>query len=293
MTVRVGKIELTGVQSLHTEEARTLVEQRVPEQQGSTFQDLGRDPVTIVLEGLLLGEEVQSNLETLRAAQAKAEALSFAADIAVGTELTEVVIEDFRVRQVAGYRNRYRFTMRLREHVEPPQPAAAATAPVDASVAADADAWSEGTVGAAAVLQDPASLSDALAEKPELLEHLDMDDLGAAVANNMDSLSGANLGGMLGTLGELDPDKASGFMGSLSKAGALGQVLNKCLQEGPALLEKLKKLDMSKLGSLFQALTGGLEFLGQLKKVADAASKIAGDVKDLKVPPELARILKR
>ena len=293
MTVRVGKIELTGVQSLHTEEARTLVEQRVPEQQGSTFQDMGRDPVTIVLEGLLLGDEVQSNLETLRTAQAKAEALSFAADIAVGTELTEVVIEDFRVRQVAGYRNRYRFTMRLREHVEPPQPAAAATAPVDAAVAADAGAWNEGTVGAAAVLQDPASLSEALAANPELLEHLDMDDLGAAVANNMDSLSGANLGGMLGTLGELDPEKASGFMGSLSKAGALGQVLNKCLQEGPALLEKLKKLDMSKLGSLFKALTGGLEFLGQLKKVADAATKIAGDVKDLKVPPELARILKR
>ena len=160
-------------------------------------------------------------------------------------------------------------------------------------MAADAGAWNEGTVGAAAVLQDPASLSEALAANPELLEHLDMDDLGAAVANNMDSLSGANLGGMLGTLGELDPEKASGFMGSLSKAGALGQVLSKCLQEGPALLEKLKKLDMSKLGSLFKALTGGLEFLGQLKKVADAATKIAGDVKDLKVPPELARILKR
>lgn len=293
MTVRVGKIELTGVQSLHTEEARTLVEQRVPEQQGSTFQDLGRDPVTIVLEGLLLGEEVQSDLETLRAAQAKAEALSFAADIAVGTELTEVVIEDFRVRQVAGYRNRYRFTMRLREHVEPPQPAATATARVDAAVEADAGAWSEGTVGAAAVLQDPASLSDALAAKPELLEHMDMDDLGAAVANNMDSLSGANLGGMLGTLGELDPGKASGFLGALSKEGALGQVLTKCLQEGPALLEKLKKLDMSKLGSLFQALTGGLEFLNQLKKVAEAAGRIAGDITDLQVPPELARILKR
>jgi hypothetical protein len=30
MSVRIGKIELTGVQDLHTEEARTLVEQRVP-----------------------------------------------------------------------------------------------------------------------------------------------------------------------------------------------------------------------------------------------------------------------
>ena len=111
MTVRLGKIELTAVQSLHTEESRTLVEQRVPEQQGSVFQDLGRDPVTLMLEGLLLGEQALQTLEKLRQAQAKAEPLSFAADIAEGSELTEVVIEDFRARQVAGYAARFRFSL--------------------------------------------------------------------------------------------------------------------------------------------------------------------------------------
>ena len=60
MSVRIGKIELTGVQDLHTEEARTLVEQRVPEQQGSVFQDLGREPVTIVIDGLLFGTDAAS-----------------------------------------------------------------------------------------------------------------------------------------------------------------------------------------------------------------------------------------
>ena len=68
MTVRIGKIELTGVQDLHTEEARTLVEQRVPEQQGSVFQDLGREPLTLVIEGLILGDEALSTLENLRQA---------------------------------------------------------------------------------------------------------------------------------------------------------------------------------------------------------------------------------
>ena len=66
MSVRIGKIELTGVQDLHTEEARTLVEQRVPEQQGSVFQDLGREPLTIVIDGLLFGADALSSLETLR-----------------------------------------------------------------------------------------------------------------------------------------------------------------------------------------------------------------------------------
>jgi hypothetical protein len=95
MSVRIGKIELTGVQDLHTEEARTLVEQRVPEQQGSVFQDLGREPVTILIDGLLFGEESLSSLETLRQAHAKAEPQSFAADLVVGTDLTDVIIEDF------------------------------------------------------------------------------------------------------------------------------------------------------------------------------------------------------
>jgi hypothetical protein len=95
MSVRIGKIELSGVQDLHTEEARTLVEQRVPEQQGSVFQDLGREPVTILIDGLLFGEESLSALETLRQAHAKAEPQSFAADLVVGTDLTDVIIEDF------------------------------------------------------------------------------------------------------------------------------------------------------------------------------------------------------
>src|SRR4051794_26758532 len=131
MTIRVGNIELKGVQNVHTEEARTLVEQRVPEQQGSVFQDLGREPVTIVLDGELFGGDVLASLEKLRRAQAKAEPLSFAADVAVGTELTDVLVEDVRIRQIAGFTDRYRFAMRLKEHVQPPAPAGAALAPVN------------------------------------------------------------------------------------------------------------------------------------------------------------------
>ena len=62
MTVRIGKVELPGLQDLHTEEARTLVEQRAPKQQGSVFQDLGREPLTLtrketgILEYLMLNQ---------------------------------------------------------------------------------------------------------------------------------------------------------------------------------------------------------------------------------------------
>ena len=289
MSVRIGKIELTGVQNLHTEEARTLVEQRVPEQQGSVFQDLGREPVTILIDGLLFGEEALSALENLRQAHAKAEPQSFAADLVVGTDLTDVVIEDFRVRQVAGYRDRYRFSLRLREHIEPPQAADAAMADVNQGVAADAASWGDDSLAAAGVLQDPASLPTALSANPALLDSLDMDALGDAVANNLDSLDTGQLNGVLNTLAAADPAKAGGFFDALGKAGALGGMLAKYAQEGAAFL---KQLDPSKLSSLMKAFSGGLDFLQKLKAVADSATRLAGDINGLKLPAEIDRIVK-
>jgi hypothetical protein len=289
MTVRIGKIELTGVQDLHTEEARTLVEQRVPEQQGSVFQDLGREPVTILIDGLLFGDESLSALETLRQAHAKAEPQSFAADLVVGTDLTEVIIEDFRVRQVAGYKDRYRFSLRLREHIEPPQASNAALADVNAGVAADGAAWGDASLAAAGVLQNPASLPAALVANPALLDSLDMDALGHAVANNLDNLDTGQLNGLLGTLAAADPTKADSFFDALKKAGALGSMLAKYAQEGAAFL---KQLDPSKLSELMQAFSGGLDFLKQLKEVADSATRLAGSIRNLELPPELNSLIK-
>ncbi|WP_148717124.1 DNA circularization N-terminal domain-containing protein [Chitinolyticbacter meiyuanensis] len=290
--VRIGKIELKGVQNLHTEEARTLVEQRVPEQQGSVFQDLGREPVTVVIDGLLFGDEVMSALETLRVAHAKAQPQAFAADIVVGSDLTDVVIEDFRVRQVAGYPDRYRFSLRLREHVEPPQSTSAALAPVNRDIAGDAAAWSDGAVGAAAVLQDPASLAQALTDNPALIHNLDADALGAAIGNSLDQLDTSQLGDMIGAVGALDPAKASGLFDALGKAGSLGQMLNKYLAEGANLIEQLKNFDWSRAGSLMRAFAGGLDFLSALKNVADKAGKLVADIGNLELPPELDRIVR-
>ncbi|MBK7845911.1 MAG: DNA circularization N-terminal domain-containing protein [Zoogloea sp.] len=289
MSVRIGKIELSGVQDLHTEEARTLVEQRVPEQQGSVFQDLGREPVTILIDGLLFGDESLSALETLRQAHAKAEPQSFAADLVVGTDLTDVIIEDFKVRQVAGYKDRYRFSLRLREHIEAPEASDAAMADVNAQVSADGAAWGDASLAAAGVLQDPASLPAALAANPALLDNLDMDALGDAVAGNLDKLDTGQLNGMLDTLAAADPTKAGGLIDALGRAGALGGMLAKYAQEGA---DFLKQLDPSKLSSLMKAFSGGLDFLKQLKAVADSATRLAGAIRDLKLPPELDRIIK-
>jgi hypothetical protein len=289
MTIRVGNIELKGVQNVHTEEARTLIEQRVPEQQGSVFQDLGREPVTIVLDGELFGGDVLSALEKLRRAQAKAEPLSFAADVAVGTELTEVLVEDIRIRQIAGFTDRYRFAMRLKEHVQPPPAAGAALAPVNEGIGTDAAAWGADSLATAGVLQNPASLATALAARPDLLDKLDMNDLGDAVARNASFINAGDLNGIVEAVGNADPSKASQFFDRLKNAGALGGMLAQYVQEGIAFATRL---DPGKLSALMKAFSGGLEFLQKLKQVADDGGRLVRDLGELKLPDDLAGLFK-
>ena len=288
MAVRIGKIELTGMQSVHTEETRTLVEQRVPEQQGSAFQDMGREPVTLVLEGFLHGDDASATLETLRTAQAKAEPQSFAADIVVGTELTDVIIESVRVRQLAGYRNRYRYQIRLREHVEPPPPAGAGAAAVSAKTKQDAAAWGDDQMAASGVLQDPASLPAALAANPGVLDTLDMNEMGGALTRDMDVLSAGQLDDVLSAVANANPAKAEALLGSLKTAGGLGSMLTKYAKEGMAFL---KGIDLKKLGVLATAFAGGLDFLQKLQAVADKGSQLITTIKDLKLPPKIAKRL--
>lgn len=278
MTVRVGGIEFTGVQDLRTEESRTLVEQRAPEQQGSVFQDLGREPVTIVLEGLLFTTEALPDLEKLRDAQLKGEPLSFAADIAVGTELTQVVVEDLKVRQLAGYASRYRYVLRLREYKEPPQSADAAVASVNAGVAADAQTWAADSLAAADVLENPASLPDVLERQPGVLAHLSAADLGASIAGRSSLLSGKTFSSILAAVKKIDPAKALALIQAIREADSLGDFLQKYADEGLDLLSDLSGIDLGKAGSLVRALAGGFEFLKKLKEVGDAAAKLVQDL---------------
>jgi hypothetical protein len=281
MTVRIGKVELIGIQDIHTEEARNLVEQRVPDQKGSVFQDLGRDPVTVVLSGVLFGDDVLDSIETLRRAQEKAEPLSFAADIAVGTELTDVILEEVTLRQVAGYTDRYPFTIRVREHVEQPESSSKAAAPVNEAVAADADAWANDSLAAAAALQDPATIPQALENNPKLLDHMSADDLAGAMTDKADALSAEDMGGVLQTVGTLDPEKMGGVMEGMRDAGAMGGFMEKFAAAGLSLKQMLAGID---LGAAIQGMvalfTAGVELIRLLKEIGttvrDLLSKLDG-----------------
>ena len=274
MTVRIGQIELNGVQNVATEESRALVEQHVPRQDGSIFQDLGRDPLTVIIDGLLVGASALSGLERLRAARRAVEPLPFAADVLAGSELTEVLIEDLQVRQVAGYPDRYRYTLRLREYKRLPGPAARISQRLNADVAANAESWAAGSLAAASVLLDPASLPTALLRQPRLLEHLSGADLGKGVLLQANRLTGSEVGGMLQAVGKLDLAKAQDLVEALRDADGLSGLLQKCVDEGTNFLSELTGIDLTKVAPLLDALRDGFEFLKLLKEVAASASDL-------------------
>ena len=280
MTLRIGQIELNGVQNVYTEESRTLVEQHVPRQDGSIFQDLGRDPLTVFVDGLLFGAAALSGLERLRAARSADEPLPFAADVLIGSELTEVLIEDLQVRQVAGYPDRYRYTLRLREYKRLPGPAKALQQRINTGVAADAESWASGSLAAASVLLDPASLPTALLHQPQLLEHLSGTDLGKSVLLQADRLTGSDFGGMLQAVGKLDLAKAQDLVEVLRDADGLPGLLQKCLDEGVDFLSELSGVDLTKVAPLLDALRDGFEFLKTLKEVAESAGELSQHLVD-------------
>ncbi len=271
MSVRIGEIELLGLQRVHTEDTRALVPLRGPGQLGGQFQDLGREPVTIVLEGFLLGDDTGAALEQLREAQQGAKPLAFAADVIAGVEFTDVLILDFKVRQRAGYRGHYWFSLRVREYTEPPESPGRADAAVDDAVAADADAWANDTTDASAVLQDPASLPDKVADNPALLEQMSADELTGVLGDGAASIGGRQFGDVLASVGEADPNKLGGVLRGLQKKGSLAQFIEKLAAEGVKLKDRLSRVDLAGLAGLVMSITSGTGLVAEFKAVVTKA----------------------
>lgn len=115
MSVLLGDTELT-VHRINTGERRSLIEHQVPGLDGSVFQDMGMEPVFVSLEGTMHGKEALADLEELRSKHQTGEPVPFTADIATATELTQVLIENLVVKELAGRPNYFQYMIRLRQH---------------------------------------------------------------------------------------------------------------------------------------------------------------------------------
>src|SRR5688572_5499539 len=155
----LGSFALEGIEYIESFESRALVEHRVPGLSGSYLQDLGSEPNAIVIRGSrATSDDVRDQfLQGIRDLFNKGEPTTFVADINTATDITDVVIEDLHVSEVAGRVDAFQYAIKVRKYVKPPEPAATATGMLD-----------EGILDDALALTDALDALDALTSIPNL-----------------------------------------------------------------------------------------------------------------------------
>lgn len=114
-----GISEARSISNIVSAAKRNYVMHSIPGLDGCVFQDMGRTAVVIYFEGMVTGKSALSVIEMLRSKYKSGEPVSFNADVSGASDISKVVIEDFRVSEAAGSKGRYSYTIRLKEYNEP------------------------------------------------------------------------------------------------------------------------------------------------------------------------------
>ena len=150
----LGEFALEGIEYVEASESRAFVEHRVPGLAGNYFQDMGSAPDAIVIQGSRSGDDARDGfLQGVRDIFNKGEPTSFVADINTATDITDVVIEDLQVAELADGQS-FRYFLRIRKYVPPPEPPS--TGLLDMDILGDA----LGALGAMDILDSLVSIPD-------------------------------------------------------------------------------------------------------------------------------------
>ncbi|HEY2963436.1 MAG TPA: hypothetical protein VGJ37_13520 [Pyrinomonadaceae bacterium] len=133
----LGEFGLDSIEYIESSESRALVEHCVPGLAGNYFQDMGTVPNTIVIVGTKTGDEARDDfLNGIREIFNKGEQTTFVADINTATDISDVVIQDLEVVEISGAPDSFRYAIKLRKYIEPPEPPA--TGLLDTDILGDA-----------------------------------------------------------------------------------------------------------------------------------------------------------
>lgn len=130
--------DIRNVFNIGTADSRALVEHKIPGMEGSVIQDLGRSAVRISFDGTFQGKNSKTLVEQLRSKFKQGTPLPFNSDISGAADVTKVIIEELAITDSAGFKDRFTFSMALREFKEPP-PAPTPVQPQDEA----AEEWAE------------------------------------------------------------------------------------------------------------------------------------------------------
>lgn len=160
----LGSFELPGIEYIESTESRALVEHRVPGLKGNYFQDMGTIPNLITIVGSRQGDDSRDEfLTSIREIFNNGEPTTFVADINTATDITDVVIQDLEVAEIGGVADSFRYVIKIRKYVPPPEPPQ--TDLLDTGILDDA----LGALGAMDILDSLVSIPD-LADPTEPLK---------------------------------------------------------------------------------------------------------------------------
>jgi hypothetical protein len=119
----IGDLEVPRIERISAVEGRRLARLAVPGLQGDLHQDLGTDSLLVEIEGSLQTDQERDDfLGAVRGAYLAGDPLAFVADIVTATELEQVLVEALEVEEVNEAAGGFRYRIRLRQYVEPPEP---------------------------------------------------------------------------------------------------------------------------------------------------------------------------
>ena len=122
MRPMLDTLELPQVQEITTYERRMLAEHKPPSMAGSLLQNLGRNPMELLLWGVVTGAEAPGFVEDLNTKFLAGEPVTFVTDIVADAEIESMVIDDLKIQDLAGRPQRYAYALVLREYIEPTEP---------------------------------------------------------------------------------------------------------------------------------------------------------------------------
>lgn len=122
MPVEIGGITLTRIHKIKTLEKASFASHRLPGLEGNVVQNMGRASVRILLEGIYYGATAQEDLESLRALYLAKAPVDFLAEIVGRAYFSQVVIDAFEVRELAGEPEQFSYRLTILEYVPPPEP---------------------------------------------------------------------------------------------------------------------------------------------------------------------------
>ena len=113
-----GISEARSIVSIVSAAKRNYILHAVPGLDGCIVQDLGRTAVRIQFDGTIMGKSAISVIEMLRSRYKSGTPVPFVSDISGSSDITRVIIDDFKVTGEAGNKNKYSYTITLREYNE-------------------------------------------------------------------------------------------------------------------------------------------------------------------------------